>query len=239
MTVTPVLEIAGVRKSYGALRPLRIASLSVAAGERVALSGIDIGGAELLVNLVTGASLPDEGEVRIFGRPTADIPDGDEWLSSLDRFGIVSERGVLLEGSTVVQNVALPLTLAIDPVPPDARRQVLALGVECDVPYDWLEQPVGEVPPAIRARVHLARALALGPQLLLLEHPTAAIPEAERAAFGAVVARVCDARRLTALAVTFDAAFAGAAAHRTLTLQPATGQLVPARRGLWSRFTSS
>jgi ABC-type iron transport system FetAB ATPase subunit len=233
MTGPPAIEMTAVTKSYAALRPLRIASLAVAAGERVALSGIDSGGAELVVNLVTGASLPDEGEVRIFGRRTADIPDGDEWLASLDRFGIISERGVLLEGSTVIQNLALPLTLEIDPVPEDARQQVMALGIECDIPYDWLAQPVATVPPAVRARVHLARALALGPDVLLLEHPTAAIPEGERAAFGAVVARVCDARSLAALAMTFDAAFAAAAAHRTLTLQPATGELVPARRRWW------
>lgn len=233
MITAPAIEIAGVSKSYAALRPLRIASLAVAPGERVALTGIDAGGAELLVNLVTGASLPDEGEVRVLGQRTADIPDGDEWLSSLDRFGIVSERGVLLEGSTVIQNVALPFTLDIDPVPDDARRAVLALGIECDIPYDWLEQPIGTIPAAVRARVHLARALALRPQLLLLEHPTAAVPEGERAAFGGVVARVCEARGLTALAITFDTAFAAAAAHRTLTLQPATGQLVSTRRRWW------
>jgi ABC-type sulfate/molybdate transport systems ATPase subunit len=85
----------------------------------------------------------------------------------------------------------------------------------------------------VRARVHLARALALAPRLLLLEHPTAAVPEPERALFGAVVARVCDARGLTVLAVTFDTAFAAAAAHRTLTLQPGTGQLVAVRRSWW------
>ena len=234
MTATPAIEIVGVTKSYAALRPLRIASLVVAPRERVALSGIDAGGAELLVNLVTGASLPDDGEVRVFGRRTTDIPDGDEWLSSLDRFGIVSERGVLLEGSTVIQNLALPLTLEIDPVPENALRQVMALGIECDIPYDWLEQQVGGIPSAVRARVHLARAVALEPQLLLLEHPTAAMHEKnERTAFGEIVARVCETRGLSALAITMDTAFAAALAHRTLTLQPATGQLGAARRPWW------
>jgi ABC-type lipoprotein export system ATPase subunit len=232
MTVA-VLEITGLRKNYAALRPLRIASLALASAERVALSGLDAGAAEVLVNLVTGASLPDEGEVRILGRRTADIPDGDEWLSSLDHFGIVSERGVLLEGSTVMQNLALPLTLEIDPIPAGTSAQVIALAGECDIAREWMDQPVAEVPPAVRARVHLARALALGPRLLLMEHPTAAVPEPERAIFGSVVARVCEARALTTLAITMDAAFAAAAAHRTLTLQPATGQLVAARRRWW------
>jgi ABC-type transporter Mla maintaining outer membrane lipid asymmetry ATPase subunit MlaF len=237
MTAAPAVEIVGVTKSYGALRPLRIASLTVAAGERVALSGIDAAGAELLVNLVTGASLPDAGDVRVFGRRTSDIPDGNEWLASLDRFGIVSERGVLLEGSTVMQNLALPFTLQIDPIPETTVVQATALAVECGITPEWREQQVGRVPPAVRVRVHLARALALAPQVLLLEHPTANVPEAERAPFGAVVARVCDARALTALALTFDTAFAGAAAHRTLTLQAATGQLIAARaaRRSWWR----
>ena len=162
-----------------------------------------------------------------------DYPDGDEWLSSLDRFGIVSERGVLLEGSTVMQNLALPFTLEIDPIPESTLRQVTTLAVECGIAAEWLDRQTGQAPPAVRARIHLARALALDPQLLVLEHPTAAIPEAERAAFGALVARVCEARRLTALAITFDSAFAAAAAHRTLTLQPATGELVSARRRWW------
>jgi len=235
MTAAPAIEIVGVTKSYAALRPLRIASLTVAVGERVALSGIDAGGAELLVNLVTGASLPDAGDVRVLGRRTADIPDGDQWLESLDRFGIVSERGVLLEGSTVIQNLALPFTLEIDPIPEATLGQALAIAAECGIETPWMDQQVGGAPPAVRARVHLARALALSPKVLLLEHPTAALPEGERAPFGSVVARVCHARGLTALAVTLDMAFAGAAAHRTLTLQPATGQLVAARRSWWKR----
>ena len=225
MTGATAIEIVDVTKQYAALRPLRIRSLSVACGERVALSGIDAAGAELLVNLITGASLPDTGDVRVFGRSTADITKGDEWLASLERFGITSERGVWLEGSTVMQNLALPFTLEIDPVPDATKEQVLALGIECDIPYDWLAEPVAKVPAPVRARVHLARALALRPQVLLMEHPTAAIPERERASFGAVVARACEARSLTALAITLDRAFARAAAHRTLTLQPATGEL--------------
>jgi ABC-type nitrate/sulfonate/bicarbonate transport system ATPase subunit len=111
--------------------------------------------------------------------------------------------------------------------------QVRTIAAECGIDVQWMDQQVGGVPAGVRARVHLARALALAPKLLLMEHPTAAVPEAERAAFGATVARVCDARGLTALAVTLDTAFAAAAAHRTLTLRPATGQLVAARRSWW------
>ena len=235
MTAGPVVEISRVVKNYSALRPLRIASLSIAAAERVAIGGIDAAGAEVMLNLVTGASLPEEGEVRVFGRRTADIADGDDWIASLDSFGIVSERAVLLEGATLAQNLALPLTLEIDPFAAGTLERVQTLAEECDIAAAWLEQRTGDVPAHVRARAHLARAIALGPRLLLMEHPTATLAESERALFGAVVARVCEARALTLLAVTVDAAFASKAAHKTLTLQPATGQLVAARRAWWRR----
>jgi ABC-type lipoprotein export system ATPase subunit len=241
-----VLEIDRVVKGYQALRPLRLQSLRLAAGERVAIQGIDAGGAEVLINLVTGAGLPDQGEVRICGRATSEITGGDEWLASLDRFGIVSERSVLLEGATVEQNLAMPFTLEIDPVSPATAARVAALAAECGIAAiagvgpsgpegpDVLKLVTGEAPPEIRARVHLARAVALDPVLLVLEHPTAAVPEGSRAGYADDIVRLADRRKLSALVITQDEAFASRVAHRVLTLQPATGGLKPARRG-WFR----
>jgi iron(III) transport system ATP-binding protein len=228
----PVLEITRVRKNYQALRPLRLNALTIARGERVALIGIDAGGAEVLVNLVTGAGLPDEGEVQVLGRSTASISDGDEWLASLDRFGIISSRAVLLEGSTVEQNLAMPFTLEIDPVPPETASRVAALAEECGIAADggWLKRKAGEAPPEIRARVHLARAVALHPALLLLEHPTASIPEEARPALGSDLLRVAETRRLAALVITQDESFAMQVGHRVLKLQGATGALKPVRK---------
>ena len=120
--MTPVLELSGIQKSYQSLRPLRLQALAIAPGERVAIAGLDAGGAEVLVNLVTGASLPDHGVVRVLGRATSEITDGDAWLASLDRFGIVSPRGVLLDSASIAQNIALVFTLEIDPVPDEVAR---------------------------------------------------------------------------------------------------------------------
>ena len=235
MSTESIVVLLGVVKNYNALRPLRIADLTLTPGARVAIAGVDAGGAEVLLNLVTGASLPDQGEVRVFGNNTAAVVDGDEWLASLDRFGIVSERAVLLEGASLAQNLALPFALAIDPVPPETLARVEVLADECEIPRAQLSARAGDVTPAVRSRVHLARAVALGPRLLLMEHPTAALEASERKAYGAIVARVCDRRALTMLAVTQDLEFASAAAHETLTLQGATGRLSAARRPWWRR----
>lgn len=221
------IRIAGVQKHYAALRPLRIRSLDVGMGERVALGGVDGAAAEVLVNLVTGAALPDAGTVEVFGRSTAEISDGDAWLASLDRFGILSPRAVMLEGSTLLQNLALPFTLQIDPVPTDVVARVAALAAECGIDPASLPAQVGELPQAVRVRAHLARALALDPALLVVEHPTADVAEAERPRLASDLARVADARRLPALILTLDQGFAVAAAHRSFELQPATGALAP------------
>ena len=73
-----VLQIRDVQKKYGALRPLRLRSLDVMRGATVALVGLDAAAAEIFVNLVTGAMLPDTGQVRVFGVDTA---AARSWLS--------------------------------------------------------------------------------------------------------------------------------------------------------------
>jgi ABC-type lipoprotein export system ATPase subunit len=235
--VTPALEITGVTKNYQALRPLRLQSLIVAPGERVAVSGVDAGAAEILVNLVTGATLPDEGQIRVFGRATSEIADSQEWLTWLDQFGIVSTRSLLLDGATVEQNLAMPLTLEIDPLSQETAEKVSALARECGVIAagdDWLTRTTSEVPPEVRLRIHLARAVALGPSLLLLEHPTATIPDHSRAAFADQVIAVTQHRGIGALVITQDDELARRVAHRALRLEPATGALKPVKRG-WFR----
>ena len=223
--MAPVLHLSGVRKQYNGLRPLRINDLTIAPGERVAISGLDAGAAEVLVNLVTGASVPDEGSVHVAGRDTAAIADGDEWLASLDRFGIVSPRAVLLDAVTLLQNLAMPLTLQIDPVPPGAAAAAAAVAREAGIDAQWLNRPVAGLPADVKMRAHLVRAVVLGPQLLVMEHPTAVLDKGQGRAFGEAVARVAGSRSLAALIVSEDAEFAGEAASRHLALHAATGEL--------------
>jgi ABC-type transporter Mla maintaining outer membrane lipid asymmetry ATPase subunit MlaF len=229
----PILEIGGVRKQYQGLRPLRMTALSIQPGERVALSGLDAGAAEVFVNLVTGASIPDEGQVSVSGRATASISDGDEWLTWLDQFGIVSPRAVLLDAATLLQNLAMPITLDIEPVQADVAARVVRLAGDVGIPEALLDRPIAALGPAVRARAHLVRAIALDPSLLIMEHPTVGFAAGEGKAFGETVASVAAARSLTTLIISEDAPFAEAAATRRLALNGATGELKPKRRGFF------
>jgi ABC-type lipoprotein export system ATPase subunit len=237
--VTPAaLELSSVVKHYGGLRPLRIEHLALSPGDHVALVGLDRAGAEVLVDLVTGAALPDGGDVLVLGRSTAAIRDSTEWLCLVDRLGIVSNRIVFLEALSVVQNLALPYSLEIEPPGEDLRARAVALAHDVGLDATLWDRRVGDLDPASRARVRLARAVALDPVLVLLEHPTAGVSGDPALALGRQVRETAERRGAATLTATADQQVAEAVAERVLALDPATGRLsrVPRSRGRpWRR----
>ena len=151
----PLVEITSVVKDYGGPQPLRVDVLRLDRGERFTLAGFDAGAAEMLIHLITGAALPDDGDVRIAGTSTRGIATDTAWLSSLDRFGLVTERAVLIEKLTLADNLALPLTLSIDPIPESIRPQIEQLATDVGLPRDRLTAP--------RRDAHAGRARAAAP----------------------------------------------------------------------------
>ena len=197
-----LVEFTGVVKDHQALRPLRVAELRVRRGEIVSVAGPDVVAAEVLVNLMTAAMRPDQGTVRLFGRDTEAIDDYEGWLAMLDGFGLLTERAVLLDQCSIAQNLALPLTISIDPV--------------------------------VLQRVRLARALALGPRLLVAEHPTASLPRPAVEPFARDLARIVAARNMGLLVISADRDFARMLGGTMLTHDARTGVL--SRPGLLARL---
>jgi ABC-type polar amino acid transport system ATPase subunit len=220
-----VLEFAEVAKSYGGLRPLRISRLRIEAGQRAAIVGFDRPAAEVFVNLATGASLPDAGTVTMFGRPTSAITDSTDWLTTIDRVGIVSERAVLLEQLTIVQNLAMSFTLDIEPPPPAERARAEALARDVGLAESAWATPLAGLDALAAMRVRLGRAIALDPAVLLLEHASAPLTPETSAAFAESVDAVAEVRRLAVIALTADESFARALGATVLVHEPATGRL--------------
>ena len=229
-----LIEITGVRKHYGGLRPLRINTLQVHPSERITLRGLDAQAAEMLSLLVTGAALPDEGTIVVAGRDTKDIATDTEWLVSLDLFGLVTNRAVLLDTLTLEANLALPFTLSIDPSPEEVRRVIAALADEVGLGRERLAASVQSLSAVDRVRVHLARALAVSPQVLVLEHITAALEPAEAASLGQTLVNIGDDRNLAWIAITEDEAFVNALGSNVLALEPGSGDVKP----FTQRYTS-
>lgn len=220
-----LLQIIGVEKDYQALRPLRIAKLTVNGGDVISLGGIDAIAAETLVHLVTGATLPEKGDVTLFGQNTRTIPDSESWLKSLDGVGMLTARGILIEAFSVLQNIAMSYTLDVDPVDPRVVPLAGAVAREVGIADDLFDVPAGKVPAEMQMRVHLARGLALEPKLLIAEHPSASLPRESVHAFGSDLSRVVQARGIALLAITADDVLAKAIGGQRLELHAASGEL--------------
>jgi len=230
-----LVRLRGVSKDYRSLRPLRIAELDVTPGRSLALVGFDQMMAEVFVDLITGAILPDSGEVVAFGRSTSAIRDPDGWLAILDQFGLLTDRAVLVEQFTVEQNLALPLSIAVEELSPDVRRRVGELATEVGLANE-LRRQAGVLAPGARARIRLGRALALAPKVLVAEHPNATLSSDDASTLAADIARIVETRKIASIVLTADDAFARAVAKDVLVLDPAIGSLKPVSG--WRRWFS-
>ena len=103
---------------------------------------------------------------------------------------------------------------------------VRRLAVEAGVPMPQLTRPFGEAALEVRARCHLARAVATDPSVVILEHASALTTPADVPAFGRDIARVAEGRHLAVLAFTTDETFARAVARTVYVINAATGTLV-------------
>jgi predicted ABC-type transport system involved in lysophospholipase L1 biosynthesis ATPase subunit len=223
-----IVQLRDVAQDYGGLRPLRIKALDLYASQQLAILGLDQAAAEVLVNLITGATVPRTGQVHAFGRITTDIPDSDAWLSSLRAYGLLGVRTVLIDQLTVEQNLAIPVTLEVDPMSEALAAEVRARASEVGLVEHLLRQTPAALGPLDLQRVRLGRALALSPRVLLAEHPTATLERADADAFARDMSRIVARRGMAAVYITADRAFAQQATDEIVMLKPATGDLVSA-----------
>lgn len=185
----PLVEFDGVVLDHPASGTLRLPLVRVVPGAIVRVPVLDAAAAEVVVHLATGAILPGTGVVRLFGRDTREVTDGAAWLRLLEGLGLVSTRAVLIHAFSALQNIAMPLTLDVDPLDERHAATAAALAREAGLDATVLERRVSDLSPLDTMRTHLARALALDPRLIVAEHPAAALPADGAAAFDSDLAR--------------------------------------------------
>lgn len=220
-----LLQIRDLVKDYQALRPLRLNRLDVPPGHVVSLKGLDAAAAEMFVHLVSGAALPDTGSIVLFGTNTRDVDDAEAWLRSLDGLGLVSHRSVLVEMLTVLQNVAMPLTLELEPIREDLRPAAEALAREAGISEAVWNEPLERVDAVVNLRIRLARAAAPNPRLVIAEHPSVGLPRDVVPRVAQDVSRVMRARGTALVTLTADAEWAAHTGGDVLELAPNTGEL--------------
>lgn len=167
----PLVTLRGVKKRFGDVEVLRGVDLELAEGEIFVLLGGSGSGKTVLMKHLEGLLQPDEGTVTIAGHSLAD-KKGREAVRHL--IGVQFQAGALFDSMSVAENVAFPLRelkhLAAKAI--DARvRELLALvGLT-----DAAAKLPGELSGGMRKRLAFARAMAVGPKLLLADEPTAGL----------------------------------------------------------------
>ena len=178
-------------------------SLSVERGELLALVGGSGEGKTTLLRHIAGVSAPSAGQVRIFGE-THDQGSSRARLERRKRFGMLFQHGALFSALTVFENIAFPLRelggLHADEVHALVMSR-LAL-VELDPHTAWLMP--AQLSGGMVKRAALARAMALEPELLLLDEPTAGLDPDRSQGFVRLVRSLRESLGLTMIFVTHD-----------------------------------
>ncbi|MFM9442101.1 ABC transporter ATP-binding protein [Streptomyces acidiscabies] len=203
MTDTALLSGLGLGKTYGTTPALRDASLELATGEVLAVTGASGSGKSTLLHCLSGIVQPDRGSVVYAGKALDGL--GERELSELRRteFGIVFQFGQLIPELTALDNVALPLLLAgrrRDSAWSEAREWLERFGV---LAQEALRP--GEMSGGQNQRVALARALITGPRIVFADEPTGALDSLTGEQVMTALTRTARENGTAVLLVTHDA----------------------------------
>lgn len=212
----PGVTCAGLAKTWpGGLEALRPTDLAFAAGKTTALVGPSGCGKSTLLRMIAGLEVPSAGTIEIGGLPPAE---------TLRRAGlsVAFQDPSLLPWRSVRGNIELALMLARRPIDRDAVDQLVSL-VGLD---GFAETRPAELSGGMRQRAAIARALATGPRLLLLDEPFGAVDELTRQQLAQDLPRIWEARGTTTVLVTHSVSEAVMLADRIIVLSPRPAEVV-------------
>jgi ABC-type lipoprotein export system ATPase subunit len=210
----PLLEIRRVTKSYrppGGSPPisvLRDASLTVQAGESVAIIGPSGSGKSTLLNLIGGLDQPDDGSVLLDGVSVSQLGEAALAQMRRDRIGFVFQSHHLLPHCSVLENVLVPVladhSSTDSAVEQRARHLLDRVGLG-----DRIHQLPGRLSGGERQRAAVVRAIIRRPALLLADEPTGALDRASALEIGRLLADLNGIDSVTLLVVTHSRELAG------------------------------
>ena len=206
-----------MHKSFGNQKVLNGISLKVSRSETLAVLGRSGSGKSVLLRLIIGLQKPDSGSVRIRGQDIAGLAL-DQLGEIRMKMGFLFQYGALYDSLTVEQNVAFPLQHHKKEMSRSERggrvRELLAeVGMERD-----LEKMPSDISGGMQKRVGLARALALEPDILLLDEPTAGLDPISAAEIGDLVLKLQEEHHMASIVVTHDLHSAKTIADRLILL---------------------
>jgi thiamine transport system ATP-binding protein len=227
----PALELDGVTRRYGDTAAVDDLSLSVAEGEFFTLVGPSGCGKTTTLRLIAGFEAPTGGTVRMGGRDVAGVPPEDRDA------GVVFQSYALFPHMTVAENVAYGLNFADPPGDVTDEERVAELLELVDLP-DAGDRDPDSLSGGQQQRVAMARALAPGPDLLLLDEPMSALDARLREQLRVKVREIQQELGITTVYVTHDQEEALAISDRVAVLSEGTAEQVDTPREIYRRPAS-
>jgi putative ABC transport system ATP-binding protein len=220
MHAMALLETQDLKKHYfmgeAVVRALDGVSITVAAGEFLALQGTSGSGKSTLLNLIAGLDRPTSGTLRIDGTDLATMSPEELTRHRRHNVGIIFQSFNLVPTMTAIENVTLSLMFAgVPKAERDARASALleSMGLAGRQKHRPKELSGGE-----QQRVAISRALANKPRLLLADEPTGNLDSRTSREIMEVLKSLNEQDHKTVVLVTHDANLASQYAHRTITL---------------------
>jgi phospholipid/cholesterol/gamma-HCH transport system ATP-binding protein len=194
--------VKALTKSFGSQQVLKGINLSVTKGEILAVLGKSGTGKSVLLRLLVGLEQPDSGSILINDQEITGLPM-DRMNEIRKKVGYLFQEAALYDSLTISGNVEFPLRrntkLSGSERADRVRELLLSVGLDKD-----LEKMPSEISGGMRKRVGLARALALDPEIVLFDEPTAGLDPITAAEIGKLIQKLRDERKMTSIVVTHD-----------------------------------
>ncbi len=198
-----IIDVRGLRNQFGTQVVHDQLDLQVRRGEILGVVGGSGTGKSVLLRSIVGLQRPAAGQVKVFGQDLSALST-DARSQYERRFGVLFQQGALFSSLTVLENIALPLT-EYGGLDADEARGVSAMKLAlAGLPIAAGDKYPAELSGGMIKRAALARALALDPDILFLDEPTAGLDPISAAAFDRLILTLRDALGLTVFLVTHD-----------------------------------
>ncbi len=216
----PPVVVKGLRKSFGEQRVLNGVDFTVAKGETVAVMGRSGTGKSVLLKLLVGLQAPDAGSISIQGEEITSLKI-DRLNEIRKKMGFLFQQAALYDSLTVEENVAFPLSRHSQLSASERKDRAVELLRSVDM-EEGLQKLPSEISGGMQKRVGLARALALDPEILLFDEPTAGLDPITAHEIDDLIVKLQRERQVSSIVVTHDIQGAKVFSDRMLFMNDGT-----------------
>ncbi|MEE4207467.1 MAG: ATP-binding cassette domain-containing protein [Erythrobacter sp.] len=200
----PPIVVEGLVNRFGDFTVHQDLDLAVKRGEILGVVGGSGSGKSVLMRSIIGLQVPTEGHIEVLGHTITGV-DPDSNFGVRSRWGVLFQGGALFSTLTVGENVEAPLKKFYPDLSDELRREIARYKVLLSgLPEEAVNKYPSELSGGMKKRAGLARALALDPELLFLDEPTAGLDPIGAAKFDRLTVDLRDTLGLTVFLITHD-----------------------------------